>query len=213
MTATCTVQTLRTVLRAALAATDRESFTGGAQVHLHAGDGRICATATDRYVVSHARLAADGQLAPVLIHREDATLILRLLDDTSPNQATIGRVGSRPDSPLYVRCGDRRLVFDVGRLSTWPSSAIANLTKILPDRTGPGHSPVAVNPHHLERLVAAIRPRAAGALRIYTGPHPQPVRLEIGDWWLGVIMPVSDRHLTGTWADMPHVPLTLGGPS
>jgi hypothetical protein len=220
MTATCTVAALRTVLRAALAATDRESPTG-AQVHLHAGDGRICATATDRYVASHARLPADGDLHPVLIHREGATLILRLLEQGSlTRQVTIGRVGTRPGSRLYVRCNGRRLVLDVGHLGAWPAG-IGNLHKILPDRTGSGQRPVAVDPHRLERLVAGIRPlvgeppgRVQSALRIYTGPPGQPVRLEIGDWWLGVIMPISDRNIPGgSWADMPHVPLTLGDPS
>ena len=49
---------------------------------------------------------------------------------------------------------------------------------------------------------------AGSTLRVYAAGATKPLRLEIGAWWLGVVMPIAPRNVQ--YGEIPNVPIGPG---
>lgn len=196
---------LRRVLRDAL------PFTGDDPpldtVCLEAVAGTFSATATDRYTLGHSRAACTGEFGQrAVITRHTARAIKRMLPCGPTPHAAGQKVTLTLDGNalrLRTETGDSRsattLLVPLS-LTTFPDYP-AILTKSTDDTPG---RPLGLTPHFLARF-AKIGARYGSPLCVFTHDPTSPVFVEVGDTFVGVIMPVRlPDNLTGLTVPIGH---------
>jgi hypothetical protein len=182
MSVTISSADLSAALKAALPFVADDTLPTLNAVRIEAAGRTFTATATDRYAVAHARKHAVGDLPPTLISQTDVNATINFLHDLA---------GS-----------------DLITVSAAQTVAAAG-TRETSSLTGP----IGLNPKLLARItdvVTAVCPD--DMLRLYfTGPE-QPVRVEVSDWLLILVMPVRTGGVIRSDAprlDGPNIPFGL----
>lgn len=218
-TVTTTVRDLYRILTATRPAVDPDEWREDLScIHLTAGGGILTATATNRYIAVHARAEALGHLQPTLLHRADATVILRSLRTmrTMLDKAdiTIERLDANgAESPrLAVTADDRCLTFPVhADVTGFPVKGLATVF------ARPASDAVIAYPAAPDRLVTvakivrrAVYMDAPAQVRM-TQLEPNPretvrsIRVDVGNW-LAIVA------VGATITDMP-APVPYGLPA
>lgn len=193
---------LTTVLAAARLFTDR-GLPGLRCVQLYAGHGVVAAEATDRFTCGYARKPANGDMPKVLIDRRHVAAVIKLLrpkveTDVIPVTATLNRSHLRPET-ITFKTRDLTITVPIYD-GTGPNMAV--IFKDLPTaETSRQDGPIALRPQLLKTLnrvrrLANSHRRKTAACRFYFTPDTsiKPVRVEIGDWFLGAFMPVKGQY-------------------
>ncbi|MGW1059319.1 hypothetical protein [Micromonospora rubida] len=163
-------------------------------VELRAADGVLTATATDRYVIGHARQAATGALSmPRYLHRRDAKSLRNQLLAHMEHRET-------GTDPVTITEHDDRLTFafEPITMSFVQPEGVDNFPDLgailaaMPARDAEGlHTPVGLSHRVLHPLTKACTWDKFSPPRwTFDGPR-KPVRVEIGDWFIAALMPVS----------------------
>ncbi|MGX4657070.1 hypothetical protein ACWCHM_25975 [Micromonospora sp. SCSIO 07396] len=165
-------------------------------VQLRAADGILAASATDRYVIGHARQPATGQpTGPLYLARWDAKRLRRELDayiedrETVADKATITQDGEF----LTVTFGGLTMHSRQPEgVNNYPD--LGKILSALPTRDAEGlHAPIGLTHRAIRPLLKATELDPFNSPRwTFDGPR-KPVRVEIGDWFIGALMPVSLR--------------------
>ncbi|MFI2667890.1 hypothetical protein [Micromonospora carbonacea] len=194
---TISTSNLAQALRAVTPFASRDvTLPGLCVVQLQAAPGILTATATDRYSIGHARQAATGALSrPRYLHRRDAKNLRDELDaymedrESGLDPVTITEHDDYlrvTFDPVTMHCvePDAGKFPDVGAvLATLPVVAAAEGL----------HAPVSLSHRVLRPLLKAAEADPYNPPRLlFDGPR-KPVRVEIGDWFIGAIMPVKLR--------------------
>lgn len=203
MTVSVTASHLARSLRIALAFVEPEGFGGTESVYLEAGGGLLTATATDRHTLGHVRQTATGDwggTGAIIGHRW-ADLLVQALDalaDDDPVELSLGRGGKR------LRLGHPNLVvlvpntpWAIGSPKQWVDYR-ALFAKV--EIAKPGlEAPVSLDPALIARFayVHELLPVPWGTSAVpiqwtFIGEHA-PVRVDIGDSFTGLIMPIRLR--------------------
>lgn len=203
MSVSVTAKHLARTLRIAIAFADPDGFGGTESVYLEAGNGLLTATATDRHILGHVRQTATGDWGGTgaIIGYDWADLLVEALDilpDNDPVELSLGHGGKR------LRLAHPKLVVLVPNSSRAPGSPKqwvdyrALFAKVTDAQ--PGLSvPVSLDPALIARfadvreLLPALWGLSATPVRwTFVGEHA-PVRIEIGDSFTGLIMPIRLR--------------------
>lgn len=162
-------------------------------IRIEASGGTICASATDRYHLGHARRPATGDLAPVYIRRDAVEEVIKRLD------ARAGFVGDASEE-VRLKAANGRLDIEVGdhvirpatkKVDTWP-----DLGKILAESPKGSHDadgPVYIGSHSLQILAEAIE--GIGQSMVLTrwrmGGAKSPTVVECQDWFVALLQPYA----------------------
>lgn len=208
MPLTVTARELDTACRAVLPFTDRdECVLVTSLIRVEARGGTFTATATDRYVVGHAHgVTIDGVLPATLLdgwvlkqalrtirHAHgrhtlgDVTVTIGLEETPATDTSPAGTVAALTTDRIryavtVVECGWP----DLGPLFATPMTGL----------TGP----IGINPRVLAPFLRAQK-ILGELMRLRFGGETAPVRIEIGDRFVGLLMPCE--HPTGSWNDEP----------
>jgi hypothetical protein len=198
ITVTVTARDLARILGATVpfAADPDSGLPAIAAVQLHAGDGLLTATATDRYVLGYARTDATvtptirfvmrvedarslrKQLSQTMKQREHgAFLVVLSIDEQSERRGMT--VDFEPYSFRYMEAS---------------TGSAPNLGEVLAaNRVDPGTSPsagpIGIGARTLKPFVKAAQWTDMAPMRWSQGDSMKPITVEMGDWFLGLIMP------------------------
>jgi hypothetical protein len=224
---TTTVQTTTRDLAVLLGATipfadDVEyGVPGLAAIQLHAGDGMITASATNRYVVGHARKnATTSEPMRFVLDVDDARHLRKRLSRATKTSGT----GQLPVN-ISVTTGARRaLTVNFGRHAPTTLTFTETHTASAPDfkpifeknlvepGTVPDVGPVGLTATALVPVSKAAKWGPKGdPLRWSFGDSMKPIRVEMGDWFLALVMParIGDQVKPVEYA-VPGVPAPEG---
>lgn len=200
MTTTVDVNDLRRALRATLPFADLAGYPGLCGVYLEAAHNNLVLTASDRYVAGHARiLASGGALQNILISRRDVKLLRRALDKAIPGDG-VAHLQRIPDlhgeDLLEIAVTD--LTVRVRTIKTYPGtySGLLKIFRSVDEKPAGLDTPIRVDPDRLRPFAKAQKALRAGEPRwTFHGPT-NPIRVEIGRTFVGLIMPqkFSDQH-------------------
>jgi hypothetical protein len=169
-------------------------------VYLETADGKLTATATDRYTMGHSRADCAGSLpkSGALIRYSDAVLITRLFKPARKRGSTVPQVSltlesavKEADPVLRVATADTLgVVHELGiGLSTvgapFPKYQDIFAKIELPEQ----NSPIAFNQHYLARF-AKVAGQWGEPLRFFPGSPVSASIVEIGEDFVGLIMAV-----------------------
>jgi hypothetical protein len=217
---TTTTANLATILGATLPFAGHDwDHPGLYGVRLDAANGIITATATNRYVLGHARKPASGDLPRgVFLDAPSARLVRKTVSRAM-------KARQRSDDAVTITAtfdGDSpaRVVVDflditIRLTEGQPIKHLTNLDSLLAMVPGPDQkalsAPFAVAPYAIEPLIEAAKWGSTGArnepLRwSFVDPH-KPARVEIEDWFVAAVMPIK------TPSRVASVPTTLPRPT
>lgn len=222
---TTTAAKLAAALTATRHATEADDRFGLAHDHIYlaAGDGHLIAVATDRYVVTYARIPVSSEaLPPVLLHRQHAHVILQALAGLAPTTNVRLRADYEGNGG-HVPAGPRALIVDIdedvsirattGPVTAWP---VDSVRKLLDHPTMPAQpGQYVLTTTILDRLarigrdgVRVLDPSdPAGTMRMtmllpndtpsWSSSRPRtPLRADIGGWL--VVLAVAGPPEPGT---------------
>ncbi len=166
-------------------------------VQLTAGAGLIVAVATNRYVIGYARKPATVEhptrfllgvsqarairntLTAAMQERETGQFEVAVVVSGEGRQRRIG-FHFEPYSMTFEECDG--------------SGSFPNLTKLINDQVKPGATPepgpVGLNPAAIKPFLKAAKWAKHHPLRWSFGDAMKPARVELEDWFVGLIMPV-----------------------
>lgn len=164
-------------------------------VQLRAWDGVLTSAATDRYVLGYARQTA--------VTRQPIRFILdvtsaRQIRKSLSTEMKRHRTGQIPVVLTVKEGGKRTLTVDFEPYSmTFNEVAGADhapdLSKVIADLVQPGTTPapgpVGLNAHTLKPFIKASKWAKREPMRWSLGEAMKPARVEIADWFIGLIMP------------------------
>lgn len=207
------------VLASVLPLVDREPGLSIHGVLLEAAGGVLAATATDRFVLGHARVPCEGELeAPVLVWRKGAKRLLAALrgdEELAPRERSLlsvehagglskrlclGVDESGPDGPASLEdFGEwgfdwyADVPCDSSTADGGPRMAFPNYVRAFEKwaEQKPGTGTVAVRPSLLARFDAAAGfGIPSGEMpRWRFGGHEDLIRVDIGAWFAGMVAP------------------------
>lgn len=152
-------------------------------VNLTVRDGQLMLAATDRFTLGTYRLIeVEGDAAfDVMLHRRDVADLVAFAKKADKRM------------PLTLEFGDRELtVSDLeGRKATYTllDGEFVRWWAVLPERDS-GKTVVGINPVNIARLAKATDPKHPEHIRMEVGLPHKPLRVEVGERFVGVIMPV-----------------------
>lgn len=218
---------LMKLLGSVLPMVDREPGLSIHGVLIEAAGGVLTATATDRFVLGHARVPCEGELAaPVLVWRKGAKRLLRALrgdEEMAPRERSLLSIQLAGDgSPclgLGVDDSPRVEPYTLEDFEKWGFESYALVPAEVPGGQGttfpdyvkvfdkwaeqkPGTGPVAVRPSLLARFDAAAGFGLPNGQmpRWRFGRHQELIRVDIGGWFAGLVAPygsLKKTELTG----------------
>ncbi|WP_329013108.1 hypothetical protein OG271_03815 [Micromonospora rifamycinica] len=162
-------------------------------VQLRAADGVLAASGTDRYVIGHARQPATGQpTGPLHLARWDAKRLRRELTafiedrETAADEATITQGGE------FLTVTFRGVTMHLRQAEGKNYPDLEKILSALPTHDAEGlHAPVGLTHRVIRPLLKAAELDPFSSPRwTFDGPR-KPVRVEIGDWFIAVLMPVK----------------------
>lgn len=200
-TVTITAGNLRRALRAAALFADNDEYgvPDLAAIHIEAGSGVLTATATDRYVLGHARTDADGALDVhgAGIQVRHAQMVIDMLDDI-PGLAAV-ELTAPLGGPLRVK--GVNVAVEVPTCYIPGTSKYRELFQKLDDAYPAGTSQMLIAPSLLKAIAGLedIYPTSAGRWT-FTDPL-KPVRVEVGAHFVALLMPVkqNDQVAAAQW--------------
>lgn len=195
-TVTMQVPDLLAVLLAAVEFTCKsDGWTELRTVQLAAGGGVLTGTATDRYIAGHARRPATGAFDGVVaIDRDDVKRITDLLhgmgEQAMGAEVTIIAAGTEPRTAAATfTTSNASLRVSTITVSDSLLTSIANLFTAKP-QPHEVLAPFAINPRlfraftEVQTLIARDAP-----CRVTVGSATSPIRLDMDDWFVGLMMP------------------------
>lgn len=169
-------------------------------VQLAAGGGVLAAVATDRYVVGYARAAAQTETpCRFLLQVDHADAIRKALTNglkererDFPVTATISDEGR--DRQIAFAFEPYWMTFNEAA----GAASVPDLKEIIDEQVQPGASPAAgpvgINPRALKPFLKAAKyVDECQPLRWSFGDAMKPARVEIEEWFVGLVMPVRLR--------------------
>ncbi|MFF0823020.1 hypothetical protein ACFYUR_21885 [Micromonospora haikouensis] len=212
MTTTISTSNLAQALRAVTPCASRDiTLPDLCVVQLQAAPGLLTATATDRYVIGHARQAATGALSrPRYLHRRDAKNLrdelVSYMEDRESGLDPV-TIAEHDDDCLRVTFGPVTMHCVEPSVGKFPDVA-AVLATLPTEPTAEGlHAPVSLSHRVLRPLLKAAEADPYNPPRLlFDGPR-KPVRVEIGNWFIGAAMPVKLR------GDEQPVPVEMPAPA
>lgn len=167
-------------------AADPGDLPGLDAVRIEAGSGRLTACATNRFVLGHAHAAADGTLPQVRVpvgHVDHIVQMAAGQDATAEVALTVDGDALTVDTPTASL-----------RTVLAPGYVLPDLTPIL---DASDYEQVGVNgmvsfmPGILAVVHEALEPLGLGyeGCRLYFRASDKPLRVEVGDWFVALLMP------------------------
>ncbi len=199
-TATTEVQHLYRVLTAVTPFAEQQPGVFDS-VRIEAGGGVLTATATNRYVVAHARGPATGNLLAANLHTYHA----KALVDALGAFVDPGTPAFAPHADVTLTVGDGRFEVTVGRLSArvdvhgyanWPADVIVGAYESAPTQDTSALQGAVLLDLDILAKIRDIRTSSSPA-RFSFGKPDGPVRVEIEDWFTAVVMPMKATHGEG----------------
>lgn len=204
MTVTITAADLVRTIDNVLPFTNRdETLPMLCAVFLETADGKLTATATDRYTLGHARADCTGSLPKegVLIRRADAMLITRLFRPARRRAGhslmaqvslTLEPAKGGDNKILRVATADTLgLVRELGiGISTMDVQFVGYRGLINKLESPAENQPVGLNPQYLARFARVAAEYSGEPLRFFSGGPASGSIIEIGENFLGLIMAV-----------------------
>jgi hypothetical protein len=171
------------------------------QIHLQAGNGVATATATNQFVLGHARQPCAGRLPQALLPAVAVPRIIAILRDCPAGQLVEVVVTAER---ITVRTPDAELRFDQG------AGVFQDLTGMLDPA---GYAEVglagvpAFQPRYLAKVHDAVTALGYGdrPARLYFRGLHTPLRIEVEDWFVALLMPIKTREAETA----PQVPFAL----
>ncbi|WP_432050276.1 hypothetical protein [Verrucosispora sp. NA02020] len=195
--ATVTTSSLATALAAAVPFASRDvTLPAVCAVQLHCGSGVLTATATDRYTIGHARQEATGNLTrPWILHRCDARALRKAISQhmADKRHGTDLATLTEHDDNLVVRFGNTTLLLTEPEGASSAPDLGAILGKL---PTGDGLNltvPIGLSRRVLRPLLKVAKWAPLDPMRWTIAEPGKPIRVEIGDWFVAAVMPVSLR--------------------
>lgn len=204
-TAATTTSSLATILCATLPFASQDyGLPALTSVRIEAGEKVITATTTDRYTIGHARREASGTLPPFLV---DAGIAKTLLDALRWVIDDRGH-GNDPVNIDVTDGLDRRISFNfrgigISATEVPEAGAFPHLSTIVSGTATQDAATLdglaALSFHTIHRLHAAMEfidgltDWDSPPARWYFDGPTKPVRVEVGDWFLAVLMLVNVR--------------------
>jgi hypothetical protein len=200
---------LRQALRIIRSFTARDDMPGPESIHLEAGHGALVATATDKYVLGHMRcLAAADPLSALLIDRHMAKVICHALSAADAREAVhLRRIPTLHGEDLLEVCTtDQGLSI---RVPTHDAASFPRWTPLfdyLAQAPAGLDTPIGLDPRLLRPFARAAKLLGSGTPRWHFAGPKSPVRVQIGDRFVGLIMP---GKLSADTPEPPLVPVGL----
>jgi hypothetical protein len=178
-----------------------------AAVNFTIRDGQLMLAATDRYTLGTYRLVeAEGELDVILPRRDAQDLLAR------------AKKCKHFSPPLEFDPAKRELTFtDYERTITYSllDAEFVRWWAVLPERDT-DRTVVGINPVNFARLAKATDPKRPEHVRVEVGLPNKPLRVEVGERFIGVIMPVrlpdAAKGETATYHDNGNVTVTKAEP-
>lgn len=205
---TTTIGRLARALRAAIPFAGRDATLPAIElVHLHCGGGTLTATATNRYILGHARIPATGALGhPRYLHRSDARALRKDLNrriahrQDSAELVTLTENGDH----LTVGYGDTTITYTTPPGAGQAPHLARILTALVTNDTVGVLQPIGLNAHVIKPVLKVARLERQKPMRWLMTEPGQPSRVEIGDWFVAAVMPAKLRGDEGTISvDLP----------
>lgn len=181
-------------------------------VYIEAAGGVFTVTATNRYVLGHARTTCDGGLpAPLLISADDARLIAQLF---RPNRRSVTgpTVTIITDEHVarfaYADSDSLGLLPELGVAVRLRHIAFPKYQHLLTRRSKAdwdGSTAIGFNPRLLN-LFGKVTDANQHHLRMFLNGPTRATVVEIGEDFIGIVMPVKIAH-DGQEAKTPTVPI------
>jgi hypothetical protein len=182
-----TASALLRILDATAPFTGEDTYPTLGRVRVEAGCGVLIATSTDRIVIAHARSKASGDLGPVYLRREDAQSLanrLRLFSaPTAPVTLTVN------GDSLVVEGHLDRCAAEIDTGGVWPDLGTL-VSTVATAETSTLAGPIGIGQKLLAKLAnVVVASGARDPMRFSTSTPTAPVRVEVGDWFLAIVMP------------------------
>lgn len=172
---------------------------------LEAGNGRLIGVATDQYILAHTRTPARGTAAQTYV---PAAGVRRMLAELA---------GVDRDAEVHLQLEGERIGLQTpqGFLGVYPTKLDrpypATLTSLLStdgyDQVGLT-GVVGFQPRLLARIHAATDTAGERSARFYFRSPTLPLRVEVGDWLVMLVMPIAPRK-TAEYPPAPAIPAGL----
>jgi hypothetical protein len=184
-------------------------------VEIRAGGGEMTATATNRYVAGYARQGAEGELGrPVMLVYEDVELLLAALaawhKDGSRGELLTLTVGDEPAEAVFGYAGRSWAVPEQTYASL--ELQLTPLFEDVPSGAAEWAGPIGMRGEVIvpvlaaAKVVAAEGGRSHDLMRWYLVGPQKPVRVEMADWFIALIMPsILNRYRQTSLMEVPNV--------
>ena len=206
--ATTTIGDLYRIVEAVLPFVEGDHIPAINCVRLEVGGGVLAATATNRVILAHARGVARGVLPAVYLRPGNAQGLLDALRPfLNPDLDMYLNVNVASDLTLYVdgdwlvvEAGSVRISPRLADVDGWPDmhKVFANSVELEPVLNGP----ILVDP----RQIRALPDMGSTPYRLTFAGQFAPIRVEVGDWFVALVMPIKPRNGEPT---AEHVPFGL----
>jgi hypothetical protein len=188
-------------------------------VQITAGEGLLVGVATNRYTIGYARKSAVAkQPARFLLGVSQARAVRNTLTtlmkerETGSFMVEIDITGDGPKRSIGFHFEPFAMVFDeCGGAGSFP-----DLAKLIGEQVQPGATPepgpVGLSPASIKPFLKVAKWAEHHPLRWSFGSEMKPARVELDDWFVGLIMPVrlSDK-LPPVEPVMPTLDAPTGG--
>lgn len=165
-------------------------------VQLHCAVGVLTASATDRYVIGHARQAATGAFTrPRLLHWRDARALRKALSRFIRDQGSSADLVAitEGDASLTLKFGYVTLHMDEPEGAKNAPNLEPILAKLPTNDTAGIQTPIGLSRRVVKPLLKAARWAPCDPMRWLLAEPGKPFRVEIGDWFVAAVMPVALR--------------------
>ncbi|MFG1776643.1 hypothetical protein ACGFIG_09465 [Micromonospora sp. NPDC049048] len=175
-------------------------------VQLHCAEGVLTASATNRYVIGHARQPATGAFTrPRLLHWRDARALRKALSRFMRDQGSSADLVAitEADASLTVKFGYVTLSLDEPEGAKGAPDLGPILAKLPTNDTAGVQAPIGISRRVVKPVLKAARWAPCDPMRWLMAEPGKPFRVDIGDWFVAAVMPVSLR------GDEKNVPIEL----
>ena len=199
--ATATIPDLIRTLAAAVPFAASDDLPPIACVRIEAGGGALTATATNRYIAAHVRTKATGELGPTFVPTEHATALLDFLKGSRSRDRITGGSAlaevSVADGALCITADGAALTVPTAQRAEWPEPVDAAFADGPTQNSSALGGPIAINLKWLHQIHAATDTSFdIPAVLSFSGPRGM-VRVEIGDWFMAIVMPMQRLPKSG----------------